>query len=487
MSHLSQKLMLILDDREFTSAEVRAIVGTRHFGDITYKRQNLADHFRGALPEWARNCLVHLRTVDDVIALRARLESASEECALCIVAGRAGFAEPALLRQLIERLPYSEIDFSDRLFKPMLVFMRSGHRLLERWQHFQAAPIHTWELAWQDSQRVQSVKPLDLAKISDFLALFQGSTATRYFNEVHIDPYYYTKRSSDKRKMHAEYAFYNLAPESLRPWLIQPFDYQDQGEYASYKMLRYYLADAALQWVHGAFEADSFGAFIDRLLFFLSERPHKACSKEQSAKKARELFVDKLKARIQQFLATEEGRRINALVASTSPDLEINRQVERFIALYQRYEKNFVVDTEVVGHGDPCLSNILYDQRHFLLKFIDPKGAISEENLWTHPLYDLCKISHSVLGDYDFINNGLYRVGFTDNNHLLLHFTHSNHLELKQLFIERIKALGHNTHTMRLGEASLFLSMLPLHIDHPNKVMAFMVKAKHVLDEVEGE
>jgi hypothetical protein len=39
---------------------------------------------------------------------------------------------------------------------------------------------------------------------------------------------------------------------------------------------------------------------------------------------------------------------------------------------------------------------------------------------------------------------------------------------------------------MRLGEASLFLSMLPLHIDYPNKVIAFMLKASQILDEVEG-
>ena len=113
--------------------------------------------------------------------------------------------------------------------------------------------------------------------------------------------------------------------------------------------------------------------------------------------------------------------------------------------------------------------------------------AVTEDELWTHPLYDLCKISHSALGDYDFINNGLYEVGFTDHNDLVLRFRHANHAALKPLFREAVAKAGYNEPIMRLGEASLFLSMLPLHIDYPNKVVAFLLKANQILDEVESE
>jgi predicted lipid carrier protein YhbT len=91
-----------------------------------------------------------------------------------------------------------------------------------------------------------------------------------------------------------------------------------------------------------------------------------------------------------------------------------------------------------------------------------------------------------VLGDYDFINNGLYDVSFADNNDLLLLLQQTNQQSLKLIFQRRLKATGHNERIIRLGEASLFLSMLPLHIDYPNKVMAFMLKAKQILDEVES-
>lgn len=487
MSELQQKVLLILDDREFTSNEVRDIVGSRRFGDIVLKRHALIEHFRTSLPEWARKRLIHVRTAEDLSRLRSLLESSNENCSACVIAGRAGFMEPDRLRQLVERLPYAEEDFTDRLYKPLLVFLRNAHCMVEQWEAFVEAPFHTWESAWQGSQRVQSVQPLDLAKIRDFLSFTSGSTATRHFNEVRIDAYYYTKSSADRRKMLAEYSFYELAPESMRPWLIQPFDFRDDGERASYKMLRYYLADAALQWVHGAFDSDTFESFVDRLLFFLAERPRRSCTKGESQETARELFVTKVKGRVQQFFTLEEGARINTLAASTTPELDLSWLLERYLRLYSKYERSFAFDHMVVGHGDPCFSNVLYDQRRYTLKLIDPKGAVNEEEIWTHPLYDLCKISHSALGDYDFINNGIYTMSFEDNNDLVVQLRQTNQASLKPIFQRRICAAGHDERTMRLGEASLFLSMLPLHIDYPNKVMAFMLKAKQILDEVEIE
>jgi thiamine kinase-like enzyme len=487
MSDLHQKILLILDDRELASGEVRSLVGMRHFGDIIVKRRTLLEHFRASLPPWAQAQLVHVRTSEDVVNLRLLLENSREDTSALFVAGSAVFADAKRLTQLIERLPYAEEDFTDRLYKPLLVFLHNAHALIEQWPSFELAPMHIWEKAWQGSQRLQSVDLLDLAKIRDFLLFTSGSTATRHFNEVEIDAYYYTKRSTDKQKMQAEYAFYGLVPEPMRAWLIQPFDYRDEDSRASYRMMRYYLADAALQWVHGAFEAETFEPFVERLLFFLAERPRRACSKESCAAIARELFVNKVQSRVEQFLAMDAGQRINKLATAATPALDIRRQLERYLALYQRHQKGFAFDHLVVGHGDPCFSNVLYDQQRYLLKLIDPKGAVTEEALWTHPLYDLCKVSHSALGDYDFINTGLYSVGFSDNNDLLLRVQHSNHRALQPLFLQRIKAMGHDARIMRLGEASLFLSMLPLHTDYPNKIIAFLLKASQILDEVESE
>lgn len=480
-------VLLILDDREFTSEEIRGIVGARRFGDIVLRRKHLGDHFRDALPGWARERLVHLRTAEDLAKLRKKLEGSGRGAAAFVCAARGGFPDPERLHQLVERVPYADHDFTDRLYKPLVVYLRNAHQLVDRWPEFEAAPLHLWENHWSDSLRLESVLPMDLGRLRDLLAFTSGSTAARHFNEVAMDTYFYEKSSTDKRKMLAEYSFYGLVPDSMRPWLVQPFDYQDHGGRASYRMMRYYLADAALQWVHGAFDAESFGAFTERLLFFIAQRPRKACRIGESAAFARELFVTKVESRVAQLLQMSQGRSVNQVLASSSPALSLERQLERYLRLYERHEKAFATDHLAVGHGDLCFSNILYEQQHFLLKLIDPKGATEEAGLWTHPLYDVCKISHSVLGDYDFINSGLYRVAFSDDNELELHAGQDSARDLKRQFREMLKASGHEPRVVRLGEASLFLSMLPLHIDHPNKVLAFALAAARILDDVEQE
>ena len=40
---------------------------------------------------------------------------------------------------------------------------------------------------------------------------------------------------------------------------------------------------------------------------------------------------------------------------------------------------------------------MLYSKEINLLRLIDPKGALTEEDLWTNPYYDIAKLSHSYL------------------------------------------------------------------------------------------
>ena len=82
---------------------------------------------------------------------------------------------------------------------------------------------------------------------------------------------------------------------------------------------------------------------------------------------AQDLFVIKLERRINEFLSMPEGQRINQLASSASPELDLNHLLNRYLKLYKRFEKYFLFDYRVVGHGDPCFSNVLYDQQRYLL------------------------------------------------------------------------------------------------------------------------
>ena len=114
---------------------------------------------------------------------------------------------------------------------------------------------------------------------------------------------------------------------------------------------------------------------------------------------------------------------------------------------------------------------------------IDPRGALNEAELWTEPCYDVAKLSHSLCGNYDFFNAGLYEIDRREKPHLRLEHENKTAIDIFKTYLD--------THhfdfaSIRLFEASLFLSMLPLHIDDPEKVLGFILNAIEILQELEN-
>ena len=138
----------------------------------------------------------------------------------------------------------------------------------------------------------------------------------------------------------------------------------------------------------------------------------------------------------------------------------------------------------MIGHGDLCFSNILYQKEAGLLKLIDPKGCLVEQELYTDPYYDLAKLSHSICGNYDFFNSGLYQVvlGQDMKFHLAVDADNRAYAEI---FKGYLKESGFDYRMVRIYEASLFLSMLPLHMDREQKVFALLLNAAGILERLE--
>ena len=133
---------------------------------------------------------------------------------------------------------------------------------------------------------------------------------------------------------------------------------------------------------------------------------------------------------------------------------------------------------------DLCFSNILYSKDASLLKLIDPKGAIVEDEIYTDPYYDLAKLSHSICGYYDYFNSDLFQITVDEGlkSHLSMDFDNSEYVAV---FRKKLEENGMDLKLIRLYECSLFLSMLPLHIDRPKKVYAFILNAIAILNSLE--
>ena len=101
-----------------------------------------------------------------------------------------------------------------------------------------------------------------------------------------------------------------------------------------------------------------------------------------------------------------------------------------------------------------------------------------------NPFYDICKLSHSVCGSYDYFNSGMFEISLSETNTLTLSIDSDNERYIR-IFKKKLSENGCDYRLIRLYEASLFLSMLPLHIDRRKKVLGFILNAVRIMDEVE--
>jgi thiamine kinase-like enzyme len=263
------------------------------------------------------------------------------------------------------------------------------------------------------------------------------------------------------------------------------FDYKEDGSRASYSIERYHMTDLALRYVHGAIGEDEFRDICRILFHFISIRKIKQVSDEEYENSARSLYIDKVDERTERLKSMEGYERIRDYIAIGTEYKDIDEITDRYKSLYHRItDGRRFKKVLAVAHGDLCFSNILYNHDLSLLKLIDPKGAETEDELYMNPYYDIAKLSHSICGSYDYFNSDQYEISIGADMRLKLTVDSDNDRYIS-IFREYLEENAIDPELIRLYEASLFLSMLPLHMDREKKVLGFILNAVNILDELE--
>lgn len=343
-----------------------------------------------------------------------------------------------------------------------------------------------WDLGKNINESFEIEGLVDIGIIGNFIQCITGNFDSRYFNSLKGNEYTIVKSSTNKKKIKAEYSFYHLLPEDMKFWFVMPFNYLEDEKVASYTMERLHMTDLAIKWVHGSMDETEFEDLMDKYFFFFTSRHSKEASGDEYKKLADSLYMDKINDRIADLKQMPDYKKIEKLL-DVSGELSIDSLVKKYFELKDKIEaRNSYPQVSVIGHGDPCFANSMYNKSTKTLKFIDPKGAITEEELWTNPYYDIAKLSHSVCGRYDFFNNALFDIRIDTNfgYNLEIPFDNSKYIEI---FRKKVEENGFDYLTVRIYEASLFISMLPLHIDNTYKVFGFSLNINNILKEIEKE
>jgi ASC-1-like (ASCH) protein len=287
--------------------------------------------------------------------------------------------------------------------------------------------------------------------------------------------------------MKKEYSYYHILPEDMRYFFIPTFNYREVEGMAQYSVERLSVPDLAVQWIHFSISDSQFEKLMDRLFRFIDARQRRELPKVELLKHADSLYLGKVKSRLDQLKRLEAFKEIESIFSSVTPYESVDSLFEKYYLLYAKWRdhKNFAT-AQVIGHGDFCFSNILYDKRIDLLKLIDPKGSTTLEGAYLDSYYDVAKLSHSVLGNYDFINNGLYEFIFNESLQASIVIKSTDTLsKKKELFKHYLTKSGFDFGIVRLCELSLFLSMTPLHIDNKKNVLAFLLNASAIIDDLD--
>lgn len=484
-------MLFLYDDSVPAPAVIREVIGVERFGEVLKRKQRLGDlveqivkraqHFEFVriTDNQSRDALIDLlgkRRGDEHVV---RLPS-------CLIP-----VDLEMFSRTLRKLPYSPgsailggqfDDEAATLFSRADVITLLGIADPKQRRGF----IRSFA---QSSLNVGNAMGLvDLREVRSFLSFMIGATELRFFNASDVSGDVFRKSSNDVRKMRAEYNFFHIVPEAMKRFLLPTFDYAEEAGKASYSMENLPVPDAALQIVHHSFDPANFGRLLDRFFQFIASRNTLAVGVERVRDEARGSILGKMHRRLDELLMTEAGRKLDRLLASSGPKGDIAAMRERATSLIEQAIAADQSGALAVGHGDPCFSNILFSRKLGLFRLIDPRGATTLEEAYMHPLYDLAKFSHSVLSGYDFINNGLFECRVGDQLELILELDGNGPPAwMREAFAGRLAEAGYDLRIVRAYELSLFLSMLPLHVDAPRKLPGFCLAAASIIDELEGQ
>lgn len=487
---MNDKLFFIYDNRNEINSSINKIVALNSYGDIIYKRKRLKTIVQKNLLDIGIEIeFIQITTDKDVRKLINLLEYDDERNIYINYFSSSVITDKEGFKILLDKCQYvNEPMVVDKENPTMIVF-----NTFEQYKNFLLNENLKEPKSITDKyatiKEIGTNKCLkNISVYTDFLKFFSGGFEARYFNSVQSDEYIVTKSSTNKKKMKAEHDYFYLLPESMKSWFVVPYNYVETIEGASYSMERIKAPDVALQWVHEAISLEDFKQLIDKIMFFITNRSKRKVEPNRYYENMKELYEVKVASRFQQLKEMKEYKKVEEIVKLNTKYKSLDQVIEEYMKIYREVTSKYKFDcVEVIGHGDLCFSNMLYYKDIELLKFIDVKGATKEEELWMDPYYDLAKLSHSICGDYDFFNYDMVDVVIDNDLSLELRFEKRDTSKFVEIFKQKLEEQGYNYKIVRIFELSLFLSMLPLHIDNRRKVLGFLLNSIRILEELKND
>lgn len=309
---------------------------------------------------------------------------------------------------------------------------------------------------------------------------------TRSFNQVKINLNYIVKSSNDVSKIKSEYNWFKQLPEILGIYKPSVWGYIESKYESSYNIE--FIGAPTLQekLVFGNLPDFSFFGIVDQIFDFIKKSREvifETQSKNFVKNLLQELYIKKTKERILEFSRISGFNLDEKITINSKIYPSINTFYNEVLKLIEEGLINFEQNNLTLMHGDLCASNILSDNRNGTIKLIDPRGGLdnlfkSKNNIAGDFRYDVAKLGHSLIGNYDYIVTGFYSLKRHENT-LNFDFSlhHKSKTSLKNYYYYKVEEINLDKKFINASIVNLFLSMLPLHSDDQNRQIALLLNA----------
>jgi hypothetical protein len=319
----------------------------------------------------------------------------------------------------------------------------------------------------------------DFGRLETYFLSRRAFTSERHFNDLAFTDVSVNKRSSQTDKMRAERSWYEAIPAPLKlytPTLMSTFD--GEGE-AGYEIEYLPLCNLSELFVFAALPLHQWRRIARSSAAYL-----KACRSHEGEKiDTSLLYREKTWARLDQY-SKDTGLSLDEPFTLNGTEIGSLRSIVEQVLAHYSFEKR-----SAIMHGDFCFSNILFDSRMGLIRTIDPRGGIEVDkpSVFGDPDYDVAKLYHSFRGGYDLIIAGHFTL--EEDSPYRLQFDlplTTRQVKVGDVFEEELGAAGlpHGNQPLA-STVLLFLSMLPLHADRPDRQKAFLANALRLSQSLE--